>query len=44
MKYLIGQYELEKRRLRGDLIETFKILNDKEGTSVEALFLFSGTN
>ena len=31
-------YTLEQRRLRGDLIETFKILNDLEGINKGKLF------
>ena len=31
-------YSLEQRRLRGDLIETFKILNDLEGINKGKLF------
>jgi len=33
-----GLTSLEKRRIRGDLIETFKILTDREEISKQDLF------
>jgi phenylalanine-4-hydroxylase len=42
LKYL-GLYELEKTRLRDDLVETFNILNGKERVNVETFFQVSGT-
>jgi hypothetical protein len=40
----LGLSTLEKRRIRGDLIETFKIINDMENVAMNQFFEFSNTS